>query len=44
MTEHKPGLGLGLFISKYIVEEHIGRIWVESEFGGWTRVSFTIPK
>ncbi len=37
------GLGLGLFISKAIVEGHGGRIWVESTLGHSTAVLFTIP-
>ena len=37
------GLGLGLFISKAIVEGHRGRIWVESTLGHGTSVLFTIP-
>jgi signal transduction histidine kinase len=37
------GVGLGLFISKAIVDSHRGRIWVESADGGGSKFCFTIP-
>jgi len=37
------GQGLGLFISKGIIEAHGGRIWVESEVGRGTTFSFALP-
>lgn len=37
------GTGLGLPISKEIIDKHNGRIWVESEFGEGSVFSFTLP-
>jgi K+-sensing histidine kinase KdpD len=39
----RRGMGLGLYISKSIVDAHHGRIWAESELGQGTRVYFTLP-
>ncbi len=39
----KKGTGLGLYISKGIVEAHGGSLRVESEHGGGATFSFTLP-
>ena len=39
-----PGAGVGLAIVRRIVENHQGQVWIESEVGRGTTVSFTLPQ
>ena len=42
--ERRTGTGLGLYISKGLVEAHGGRIWVTSEEGKGAAFHFTLPQ
>ena len=42
-TGSRIGLGLGLYISRDIVERHGGRIWAESEVGKGSTFSLALP-
>jgi signal transduction histidine kinase len=44
IDHHSSGTGLGMTISKSIIERLNGEIWIESEFGQGTAVFITLPR
>jgi signal transduction histidine kinase len=42
-TNSVEGLGLGLFLSKQIIDAHNGRVWVTSEENKGSTFYFSIP-
>jgi signal transduction histidine kinase len=44
LESSSEGNGLGLYLSKAIVEMHHGNIWVESQVGRGSTFSFSLPK
>jgi signal transduction histidine kinase len=42
-TKSGKGTGLGLFISKSIVEAHGGKIWIDNNYIGGTAIQFSLP-
>ncbi len=44
MGKHQSkGSGLGLYLVKYFIEKHGGKVLLESEFGKGTKIGFSLP-
>jgi PAS domain S-box-containing protein len=43
-TTKSGGMGIGLFVSRSIVEKHHGRLWAEANDGPGATFSFSIPR
>ncbi|MFP5213283.1 MAG: ATP-binding protein [Acidobacteriota bacterium] len=43
VRDQVDGVGLGLSISKYIIEAHGGQVWVKSSVGAGSTFGFTLP-
>ncbi|MFZ0549014.1 MAG: HAMP domain-containing sensor histidine kinase, partial [Candidatus Promineifilaceae bacterium] len=43
LTFGVPGVGLGLFITRSIIETHNGRVWAKSDLGVGSTFTITIP-
>ena len=44
MARNTRGAGLGLFLTRSIVEAHGGQIWVNPESGMGARICFSLPR
>ncbi len=44
MARQTKGAGLGLYLTRSIVEAHGGRIWVDPESGQGARICFALPR
>jgi PAS domain S-box-containing protein len=42
-TANKRGSGLGLYLTKHIIELHGGKVWAESEPEQWAKFCFSVP-
>ncbi len=42
-TSKKRGSGLGLYLTKYIIDMHDGKVWAESVPGQWAKFCFSFP-
>jgi signal transduction histidine kinase len=43
-TRAHGGTGIGLYVSRRLVEAHGGKIWCESRLGVGSRFAFTLPR
>jgi PAS domain S-box-containing protein len=43
-TRTTKGAGLGLYLSRAVIEAHGGRIWVEPQSGNGARICFSLPR